>query len=74
MSNMLTHQQIHHLDNSSVIADSSVSNLEFPDEESFNSWLSAQNEIIERNLARVINALKSDQKIPEGASRESVKW
>ena len=63
---MLSHQQTRHLDNSSFLNDHCVFNLEFPDEESFNSWMKIQNEIVEWNSGGLRKAPKSDQKLPEG--------
>lgn len=58
---MLPHKKTRNLDNSFVV-DRTVSNIEFPGEESYRSWLETQNEIVEWNSGHLRNAPCPDQK------------
>lgn len=60
---MLSFSQTRHLGNSSVETKSSIANLEFPDEKSFNSWFETENEIIEWNLDKTRSAPISASKV-----------
>lgn len=67
---MLPYQPTQRLDNSSVVANHTIVNLEFPDEGSFYGCLNTQNENFNWNLTCPRNTLNSDQKLLERTGGE----